>query len=1146
MPPKSRTEFRTAIICALTPEAEAVEALFDETYDKFGKIYGKRRGDANSYINGRIGKHDIVLCCMPGMGKGSAASVASSLRVSYTGVQLALVVGICGGAPNPFGDQEIFLGDVIISNTLVEYDFGRQYPSGFERKSDALRRPDQEIRTLLAALSTSRARAEFQEETLHHLHKIQQQGPRWQHPGCGCVESDLPDDICEEAYEKNCNSLGCDENRINRRRDKTGKPSIHIGKVATADMIMKSGEHRDRIISKERVIGFEMEGAGVWDNVSCIIIKGVCDYADSHKNKTWQAYAAATGASTAKAFLQYRPVDREVRDLSTEYAPSRYTKHSIWVRDTLHDPRDPLSQLVHQPVINGSQQEIDAAVITGRLLGKPGTLKDVCDAMKVRQRPASSGTTPAMNQHFDNTLSRNVDRSFSCMCRRLRRFQRKTIVRGSLALSSETVTDWHLPGCPAKQKIPDTDQIQLSFTVTSGAGGGSLSPRFSVSKPNATYQVIVWPDQYKQHFLGQAKPNPLLELLDYLLVNKAPANNYDLSGGTPLSCMFTIHTYGRVANPLFSAVAEAILQSNTEASVAFLSEPPPAASMLILDQSGRRIYKEDTTVLLDFLSFSVRIAEAYGCGPLSLAILSNNPDQVEYLVRNHPATLAERNLFGHTPLHLAADKPSCLRLLVTVADTKLLNETDTPDKFGESALETAVFLSGLRCREGKSGRMCRRCRCAECAVILLNADCALPVSENLQSVFRHASNRCKRRYVRHMKDRRDKLKQLALDNLPATEVEQLGLVPDHVLGSLASRVVHLLQVCGVCIPEAITVTRTRPLSIYQALCTPSDAERFFRVGFHDIDSWYTNADTVKLDYSPNLVRDLSYLRWLAEHGSVSCQLKSFESSMNIFTANYTYWRIGDDPPWRSRSDDECSPFPLALRMAWIHELNARAMPARIADACDCKCSDEGCTPLASLLKGMLRRVDYGYFQKIRGGEDTGFPSRMSLRFKAFLKYFGSDLEVRHHVAALRYLTYTALGIPHTCCSPAYYGWMYEFDQDVDEVEKEHGYEMEVLEELMGDFERQIIAIYQDPRRGSSDLIDFWGDTWVRRMREVLDRLEGNELGDEERRKAEEIGVIWDEPGPKAPQAPKAVGNPYEENTLDHWIYELEKIEAECQ
>jgi nucleoside phosphorylase len=38
---------------------------------------------------------------MPGIGKGSAASVASSLQVSYPDVQLALVVGICGGAPSP-------------------------------------------------------------------------------------------------------------------------------------------------------------------------------------------------------------------------------------------------------------------------------------------------------------------------------------------------------------------------------------------------------------------------------------------------------------------------------------------------------------------------------------------------------------------------------------------------------------------------------------------------------------------------------------------------------------------------------------------------------------------------------------------------------------------------------------------------------------------------------------------------------------------------------------------------------------------------------------------------------------------------------------------------------------------------------------
>lgn len=79
MRPKSRNDFAIAVICALPLEAEAVEALFDERYDRLGKHYGKQRGDANAYITGRVGKHNVVLCYMLGIGKGSTASVASSL-----------------------------------------------------------------------------------------------------------------------------------------------------------------------------------------------------------------------------------------------------------------------------------------------------------------------------------------------------------------------------------------------------------------------------------------------------------------------------------------------------------------------------------------------------------------------------------------------------------------------------------------------------------------------------------------------------------------------------------------------------------------------------------------------------------------------------------------------------------------------------------------------------------------------------------------------------------------------------------------------------------------------------------------------------------------------------------------------------------
>jgi nucleoside phosphorylase len=67
---------------------------------------------------------------------------------------------------------------------------------------------------------------------------------------------------------------------------------------------MKSAADRDRLSREADVIAFEMEGAGVWDEVPCIVVKGVCDYADSHKHKGWQNFAAATAASASKAILE--------------------------------------------------------------------------------------------------------------------------------------------------------------------------------------------------------------------------------------------------------------------------------------------------------------------------------------------------------------------------------------------------------------------------------------------------------------------------------------------------------------------------------------------------------------------------------------------------------------------------------------------------------------------------------------------------------------------------------------------------------------------------------------------------------------------------------------------------------------------------
>ena len=43
------------------------------------------------------------------------------------------------------------------------------------------------------------------------------------------------------------------------------------------------------------------------DSFHCLIIRGICDYADSHKSKIWKPYAAAVAAAYAKELLLVIP-----------------------------------------------------------------------------------------------------------------------------------------------------------------------------------------------------------------------------------------------------------------------------------------------------------------------------------------------------------------------------------------------------------------------------------------------------------------------------------------------------------------------------------------------------------------------------------------------------------------------------------------------------------------------------------------------------------------------------------------------------------------------------------------------------------------------------------------------------------------------
>jgi nucleoside phosphorylase len=316
--PRHRDDFETAVICALSIEADAVLAVFDRTWEY---TYGKFETDKNTYTAGRIGNHDVVLTCLPGMGKASAANVAANLRSSFHRVRLCLVVGICGGVPSykrPDADhaaEEILLGDVIISNGIVQYDFARQFSDKVVRKDnpdDNLSRPPPEIRSFLSMIG-GLSRQRLRENTHFHLAEIcNKRGfEKLKYPGAN--EDKLYEsahcDVCAECENEELEpSCKCDDKRPvphsrfgNREAE---GPQIHFGRFASGDLVMKSGHHRDQIAKKENVIAFEMEGAGVWENFPSMLVKAVCDYADSRKNKEWQGYAAAAAAACTKAVLK--------------------------------------------------------------------------------------------------------------------------------------------------------------------------------------------------------------------------------------------------------------------------------------------------------------------------------------------------------------------------------------------------------------------------------------------------------------------------------------------------------------------------------------------------------------------------------------------------------------------------------------------------------------------------------------------------------------------------------------------------------------------------------------------------------------------------------------------------------------------------
>lgn len=99
----------------------------------------------------------------------------------------------------------------------------------------------------------------------------------------------------------------CDATALVERlsRKNTRQVEVHYGIIASANTVMKNATERDRYATDPEIgaLCFEIEAAGLMNHFRCLIIRGISDYSDSHKNDDWRRYSALTAAAYARELL---------------------------------------------------------------------------------------------------------------------------------------------------------------------------------------------------------------------------------------------------------------------------------------------------------------------------------------------------------------------------------------------------------------------------------------------------------------------------------------------------------------------------------------------------------------------------------------------------------------------------------------------------------------------------------------------------------------------------------------------------------------------------------------------------------------------------------------------------------------------------
>ncbi|KAH6959663.1 hypothetical protein BKA56DRAFT_457271, partial [Ilyonectria sp. MPI-CAGE-AT-0026] len=305
-------DYTVGWICAVSTEYVAAQAFLDEEHEGPEHV---SPNDNNDYTLGKIGKHNVVIAVLPDgeYGTSRAASVASDMMHSFPNVRIGLMVGIGGGAPSR--KHDIRLGDIVVSaprdgkSGVLQYDFGKTIQNRSFQRTGVLNQPPTVLRAAVNGLKAQYERkGHGLEEKINDIaQKNQRLQKKYSRPDpssdrlyqSGFVHSVDDDSSCAAACGTELSKLIL---RSERTQDEDN-PAIHYGVIASGNQLMKDASVRDKLAAEEDILCFEMEAAGLMNHFPCLVIRGICDYSDSHKTKEWQGYAAMVAAAYAKDLL---------------------------------------------------------------------------------------------------------------------------------------------------------------------------------------------------------------------------------------------------------------------------------------------------------------------------------------------------------------------------------------------------------------------------------------------------------------------------------------------------------------------------------------------------------------------------------------------------------------------------------------------------------------------------------------------------------------------------------------------------------------------------------------------------------------------------------------------------------------------------